>query len=137
MILGMEDGPEKTAALVAWVQRKVTPEDEAPILVGGAAVELYTSGAYTTGDLDFVGTVTPELEGALRDAGFERQGRHWIHEAAQVFIEFPGAALGPGERASWVQVAGCRVRVVAVEDLLVDRLGAWQYWRSAVDGANA
>lgn len=136
-ILRSDDGPEKTAALVTWVQGQSQPDATTPILVGGAAVELYTSGAYTTGDLDFVGTVTPSLEGALRAAGFERHGRHWIHESAQVFIEFPGTTLGAGEQASWVQAAGHTVFLVSVEDLLVDRLGAWQYWRSTVDGANA
>lgn len=27
--------------------------------------------------------------------------------------------------------------MVSLEDLLVDRLGAWQHWQSSVDGANA
>jgi hypothetical protein len=27
--------------------------------------------------------------------------------------------------------------LVSLEDLLVDRLGAWAYWKSGIDGANA
>lgn len=136
-ILRLDDGPKKTAALVAWIQDLVPIEADVPILVGGAAVELYTSGAYTTGDLDFVGSVAPELAKALTRAGFEKHGRHWIHEDAQVFIEFPGRSLDPAEKAAWIEVEGERVRIITLEDLLVDRLGCWEHWRSAVDGVNA
>lgn len=136
-ILELDDGPAKTAALAAWIQGLSSSDQECPVLVGGAAVELYTGGAYTTGDLDLVGAVEPRLEAALRNAGFERRGRHWVHESAQVFIEFPGSALAAGERAAWIEVEGMRVRLISAEDLLVDRLGAWQYWRSSIDGVNA
>jgi hypothetical protein len=141
-ILALNESPTRTAALVEWIQGLYGDEDTAPILVGGAAVELYTTGAYTTGayttgDLDLVGHVPPVVARKLERAGFERHGRHWIHETAQVFVEFPGSALDPEEVASWVLLEGRRVRVISVEDLLVDRLGAWQYWRSSVDGANA
>jgi len=136
-ILGLEDGPAKTAALVAWIQGLFATEQPVPVLVGGAAVELYSSGAYTTGDIDLVGSVTPRVERELREAGFERHGRHWVHEAAQVFVEFPGSALEQDELAEWRELEGQRVRIISAEDLLVDRLGAWQYWRSSVDGVNA
>jgi hypothetical protein len=136
-ILALEEGPGSTAALVSWLQSLFEEEDSAPVLVGGAAVELYTLGAYTTGDVDLVGTVTPRAARALEGAGFERHGRHWIHEPAQVFVEFPGTALEPDEQTTWLEVEGRRVRIISVEDLLVDRLGGWEYWESSVDGVNA
>jgi len=135
--LAFEEGPSRTAALVAWLQGLFEDDEAVPVLVGGAAVELYTLGAYTTGDLDFVGSVTPKVARALGTAGFKRHGRHWIHEAAQVFIEFPGDTLDPKEEAKWLDLLGQSVRIISVEDLLVERLGSWEYWRSAVDGANA
>lgn len=136
-ILTLEEGPSRIAALVAWLQDLFDDDEGVPILVGGAAVELYTGGAYTTGDVDLVGSVTPGVACELEEAGFERHGRHWIHEKAQIFVEFPGAALGEGEAASWSELEGRRLRIISVEDLLVDRLGAWEYWRSPVDGVNA
>ncbi len=135
--LALEEGVERTAALVAWVQGLYHDEPEVPILVGGGAVELYTSGGYTTGDLDFVGSVSTRVADALARAGFARAGRHWVHDAGEVFLEFPSDTLGPDERVAWFDVAGERLWVIAVEDLLVDRLGCWQYWKSAVDGVNA
>jgi hypothetical protein len=136
-VLALEESVVRTASLAAWIQNLYEDETTTPVLVGGAAVELYTQGAYTTGDLDLVGSVTRGVARALEGAGFERHGRHWIHEDAQVFVEFPGESLEPEERALWLDIGGVRLLVISVEDLLVDRLGAWEYWQSSVDGVNA
>ena len=136
-ILALDEGPARTAALVTWLQSLFDDQETTPVVVGGAAVELYTGGAYTTGDIDLVGAVSPGAAQALKKAGFERQGRHWILESEQIFVEFPGEALDPDEEASWIEFEGHRLRVISIEDLLVDRLGAWEYWQSAVDGVNA
>jgi hypothetical protein len=135
-ILAEPEGPQRTAHLVAWIQGLFESGDP-PVLVGGAAVELYTGGGYTTGDLDFVGVVPSHVATLLKKAGFARQGRHWIHEKAQVFVEFPGSALAGGERAVRLRVGDCEVVAIAPEDLLAERLGAWKHWRSAIDGVNA
>jgi hypothetical protein len=136
-ILSLPDGPDKTVRIAAWIQSRFPDPTRVPILVGGAAVEIVTGGAYTTGDLDFVGSVDRAVSNELERAGFRRHGRHWIHEDAQVFVEFPGESLGPSERSEWVAIGELRIRMVSLEDLLVDRLGAWQHWQSSVDGANA
>lgn len=136
-ILALDEGPRRTAALVGWLQSLFDEAETTPVLVGGAAVELYTHGAYTTGDIDLVGTVTPGAVRALAAAGFERHGRHWIHEPAQVFVEFPASALDPEEASSWLEFASQKILIVSAEDLLVDRLGAWEYWQSSVDAMNA
>lgn len=136
-IAKIPDGAERTAALVRFVQRLFDPPGAVPVLVGGAAVELYTGGAYTTSDLDFVGHVSAEAADRLKTEGFERRGRHWIHERAQVFLEFPSLDLEPGEVPVWTRVRKQRVRVLSVEDLIVDRLAAWRHWRSPIDGVNA
>jgi hypothetical protein len=133
----LPEGPARTAAIAAWVQGLFRGGDRVPVLVGGAAVELLTGGAYTTGDLDFVGFVPASVRRRLEAKGFERSGRHFIHESAQIFLEFPSDALAPDETAVRREMFGHQVVLVSVEDLLVDRLGAWEYWRSGIDGANA
>jgi predicted nucleotidyltransferase len=136
-ILLIEDGPLRTASLVAWFQGLFGAGESTPVLVGGAAVELYSQGEYTTGDLDFVGRVTAKARAELERAGFVRSGRHWVHEAGQVFLEIPGETLGVDEESVWVDILGYRVHLISLEDLLVDRLGAWEYWKSSVDAVNA
>lgn len=135
--LQLPEGHERTAALAAWVQSLFSSDASRPVLVGGAAVEIYSGGTYTTGDLDFVGTVPSEVAARLEAAGFERQGRHWIHEAGQVFLEFPGSHLEPPEQAVRLQVGAWQIFALSPEDVLVDRLAAWQFWRSALDGVTS
>ena len=135
--LALPEGPERTTAIVAWIQSLFADDGRVPVLVGGAAVEIFTGGAYTTGDLDFVGAVPAVVGTVLKKNGFEKTGRHWIHRKGQVFVEFPGSSLGPNEKSVRFSAFGREVVLVSIEDLLVDRLGAWQYWKSGVDGANA
>lgn len=133
-ILDLPEGPERTAALAEWLQDLY--EREAPVLVGGAAVELYTGGSYTSGDLDFVGHVPLVVDRRLRQAGFVKEGRHWVHENG-VFVEFPGSALEPHERVAKLREGRYLVLTLSIEDVLVDRLALWQFWRSTVDALNA
>lgn len=136
-ILALPEGLEKTVALVAWFQGIYPPGAGVPVLVGGAAAEILSGGAYTTGDLDFVGEIPPEVAGRLEEAGFSRQGRYWLHEKGQVFVELPASGLGPGERAVSLQVCDRTLLMLSPEDVLVDRLAAWQFWSSQVDGVAA
>jgi hypothetical protein len=133
--LQLPDGPKKTAAVAAWIQSLY--DSEPPILVGGAAVELYTGGAYTTGDLDFVGRVTPEVSRELEKNGFRREGRHWIHDESKLFVEFPGSVIEPNAKVARIEVGGTQVLTLSPEDMIVDRLAAWELWNSTTDGASA
>lgn len=77
------------------------------------------------------------VRNSLEANGFKKRGRHWIHDGAEIFLEFPGEALDPKEKSIRRKAFGFDLVLVSLEDLLVDRLGAWAYWKSGVDGANA
>ncbi len=134
-LAALPEGPTRTATIAAWIQGLY--ESKPPVLVGGAAVELYTSGAYTTGDFDFVGHVPDSVARALIEAGFERKGRHWIRAEGEIFVAFPGTSIQTHERPAMIDVNGTRVLTLSAEDMIVDRLAAWQFWRSTTDGASA
>jgi hypothetical protein len=136
-ILDLPDGHEKTAALASWLQHLFPSGAQVPVLVGGAAAEIYSGGGYISGDLDFVGEVTPAVARQLGTAGFVRRGRHWVHEEGEVFFEFPGSTLDPMERPVSVKIGQWTVRALSPEDVLVDRLAAWEFWSSAADGIGA
>ena len=136
-ILSLSHGVARTAALAQWVQSLYPDREGRPVLVGGAALELHTGGAYITGDLDFVGTVPPYVDKALREAGFRQFGRHWIHEEERVFFVFQDKALEKGGKAVERYFGMCRVFVISPEDLLVDRLVSWRYCESPLHGVQA
>jgi hypothetical protein len=105
--------------------------------VGGAAVELYTKGAYTSGDFDFVGGVPTAVAKQFEAEGFHREGRHWVHEEGEVFLEFPTSSLDREEKTAMLRLGGHTVLTVRPEVLIVDLLASWQFWKSGVDGVNA
>jgi len=133
--LRREPGPDRTAAIVAWFQNLF--KSDPPVLVGGAAVELYTGGAYRTGDLDFVGRVPSEVSRKLESAGFRKRGRHWIREEAQIYIELPAAAFDRKVEIDAIQIDEWTIVLLSPEDVLVDRLAAWKSWRAPVEGINS
>jgi hypothetical protein len=136
-ILSLSRRPERTAALARWVQSLYPDSKDRPVLVGGAALELFTGGAYITGDLDFVGTVPPSVEDTLKKAEFGIFGRHWIHAEERVSIVYQDKALEKGKKAVERYFGVYRVLVISPEDLLVDRLVSWRYCESPLHGIQA
>ncbi len=98
---------------------------DVPIVVGGFAVETYTQGGYTTGDIDALTRRRDEVVAVLGESGFERRARHWIHPELLLALEFPGGHLEPREaydRVVDIDIDGHLVRMIGIEDLIVDRL---------------
>lgn len=104
----------------------------APIIVGGEAVEIYTNGQYTTGDIDIKGNLSCIAE-ILEDAGFHRNHGVFYHSELDLAIDWLGGNLEQGEeaenRAINIKVREkLYIRVISVEDLIVDRLCAAKFW---------
>ena len=90
-----------------------------PVLVGGAAVEIYSPSAINTGDFDISTPVQDVFEEELQRHGFIRPSgpgmatRGWIH---------PGRA--ERERVELLEFApDGEVAVISVEDIIADRMG--------------
>lgn len=130
------DRAERTLQIAAALSEALAAVGSRPVLVGGGAVEIYTRSAYTTRDLDFVAAVTDEVERTMGELGFEREGRHWVHRDLGIVVEFPGIALGPARSVS-MAVGDVELRIISVEDLIVDRLASWKHWGWDPDGAAA
>lgn len=120
---------------LALVADRLAEDSIEPILVGGAALEIYTEGGYATGDIDLALPKVPEVDRAFADLGFRKQGRFWVREDLDLFFEAPAPAGLPGETAprTELDVEGMRVVVIGLEDLLLDRLRAAVHWQSPED----
>ena len=105
-----------------------------PILIGGAAVKLYTSGTFNTADLDILGDIN-ELTRILEEMGFEKAKSYF--RKGNVLIH-----LLKGGFNGWtddIKLSGTDIiiRVISVEDLLIERMRGWKFFRSARDKEQA
>lgn len=122
--------------LLVGLLNKYLPPDERPILVGGALVEFYTRGGYTTGDVDLIGNRS--ASGALlKAAGFKEEGRLFVREDLGLAVELPKDTLRRTETVVEFEVAGYRIRAVSIEDAIVDRLLAAKFRKSETDWEQA
>ncbi|TMI50852.1 hypothetical protein E6H20_05075 [Candidatus Bathyarchaeota archaeon] len=114
-------------------ERLEKKKPESVYIVGGQAVETYTAGQFRTGDIDIV---TPDSKGAgeiLKRIGFEREGMIWLNKTLGLAIHIVGLFAKNSEKARIIHAGPYKVRIVGVEDLIVDRLAAAKFWNSQVD----
>lgn len=107
-----------------------------PVLVGGGAVEIYTSGAINTGDFDLSCGRQDKLEELMQQHGFVRPSgagvalRGWVHPELKLGFEVVSDLLldGLADR-EMVQVIDLApdgaVAVIAPEDIIADRMGQY------------
>lgn len=107
---------------------------QAPVLVGGAAVELFSNNLIATGDFDIATARQEAFETELVALGFTRpQGpgvatRGWIHADFKLGFEVVSATLldGLAERDRLVLIDLGEDGVAAIlsrEDMIADRMG--------------
>jgi len=132
---GIADPARRRLLALGLVADRLAEEGIEPILVGGAAMEFYTAGGYSTGDVDLALPLGPPVDRAFAELGFRKQGRFWVREDLDLLFEAPAPAGLPGETAprTVVELEGLRIVVIGVEDLLLDRLRAAVHWRSEED----
>lgn len=128
---------KKKMLLVGYLADALSRKDKVLFLVGGQAVETYTAGQFTTGDIDITTTDKGLTERILGRMGFTREGMVWLNESVGIAVHIVGSYPSESEKARTVEVGPFRVSVVGVEDLIVDRLVAAKHWRSTRDGEQA
>jgi len=101
-------------------------------VVGGMVVESYTQGAYMTRDIDFAAALLREEIGpAVEALGFQRMpSGSWVHPQMRVVLDFPGR-LDAEEttRLVTIDLGPAAVRILALEDIVLDRLQAAVHWQ--------
>lgn len=107
-----------------------------PVLVGGAAVEIYTRGAVNTGDFDLSCGRQDVLEDLMQQHGFVRPSgpgtatRGWVHPDLRLGFEVVSDVLLDGladrEMVQVVELApDGAIAVIAPEDIIADRMGQY------------
>src|SRR5712664_2894097 len=123
--------------LLGYLTDRLDRKSQSIYLVGGQAVETYTAGQFTTGDIDITTTDREATEEILGRIGFKREGMVWINEAISVAVHIVDLIPNRTEKTRLIHVGPYTVRVVGVEDLIIDRLAAAKFWKSKRDGEQA
>lgn len=118
------------ASVITSVCQKL--EVEIPVIVGGLAVETYTSGGYSTCDIDFITNSESDIRMIMESLGFKRRlgYRYWSHPLFGGIVEFPTPPLdGSRDKITIVQFDNdeeCYFQ--GVEDVIIGRLEEFLYW---------
>jgi len=126
----------KKIAVMAVITKVLEELEVKPIIVGGQAVEFYTSGGYTTMDVDMVCAAgIEEINEKLSPLGFEKEGKYWILEEENIVIEVPSGPLaGSLEKVMEVEVEeGLVTYIIGIEDIIIDRLNRYKHWNVNTD----
>lgn len=92
------------------------------VIVGGSAVEVYTSGKYVSGYVDLVGE-RRRIIGTLERWRFQREGPLWARSDLELWIDPVGRHYtGDVRRLRVVSTPYGTVRLASVEDLIAKRL---------------
>lgn len=129
---------EALALFAKATERLASRGLSAPVLVGGAAVELYTGGFIVSGDFDFVSDWQSEFFGELRTLGFERPTqvgwlqRSLLHPKLNIAVQIVSGSLMDGHTdINRVQILDLgtpdtdkplTLKVIPIEDLIADRM---------------
>ena len=108
----------------------------APVLVGGAAVEIYYNSAITTGDFDIVTARQQDFEEELRCHGFTKPiglghtSLGWVHPDLGLGFEVVSSTLldGMADRDRIVLIdldKDGEAAIVSIEDMIADRMGQY------------
>jgi len=133
LLKNIEDPVKKRVMFIGLLSREMTRRGgRAPIVVGGEALEIYTQGSYTTGDID-IKSPKNLTEQILKEWGFKTRGRVWFNSDLDIYIDWLGEGLDEGpeaeERINIVSIDnGLEVKVISIEDLIIDRLNAFKWW---------
>lgn len=133
VLFQIDDPVKRRAYFIAILSEEIIDRGgQMPIVVGGEALELYTQGSYTTGDIDLKAPYAI-TEAVLREYGFIKRGRVWFNESYDLYIDLLGEALEEGteaeKRTEVIEIAdGKAIRVLSIEDLIIDRLNALKWW---------
>jgi len=98
-------------------------------IVGGSAIELYTGGAYVSGDIDVIVSDRKPVEQVLRSWGFKDEGKLWTNDELGLFVDLMQRDLtGSSTLTRVIETSYGPLRLGAIEDLILKRVLEARYW---------
>lgn len=134
-IAGEQVDFKRKLMFLGWLTEDMKNKGITFTVVGGEAAEIYTFGKYESADIDIVTSGSAALRERLKKIGFQNLGKDWWSEDLRVFLEIPSSAIaGDESRVRIIDLGGGNfVRVLGIEDMILDRLAACKLWRYKED----
>ena len=130
-----EIGKMSLGELAAFVCSHLQNQGVEVVLTGGGCVEIYSSGKYSSFDLDFIENVPVggrKLGKVMEEIQFFRKDRYFVHPDTRYFIEFPVGPLAVGSEQpieiSVLEYETGKLRALSPTDCVKDRLAAYYHW---------
>ena len=127
---------ERMTAAAAIISHALEQAGLRATLVGGAAIEFYAPGGYSTTDLDFVveGWPREKIGSVMESIGMKQYQKFWRLD--DLFVEFPGNTL---ERrvTEMIPVGPFQLRILKKEHVLADRIVGFRRWKTWAYGIQA
>jgi len=138
IVSGASSPTERRLRFAALLASALGASETEFVVVGGSAIEFYTRGQYTTGDVDVVYTGRTEVSKVLLEWRFVRQGRIWLNERLGIVLDFVKPPYtGDLTRTQALETPYGSIRLAALEDLIVKRLASAKHWRRPHDADHA
>lgn len=136
----LERGFQRTIYLMSVLTEELEKKGIKPVIIGGAAVEFYTRDWYATADIDLAidKKYREEFNEVMDEFGFDKEGRMWVREDLNLYIEIPGDIKDISrERLTEVETEEGHAYVIGLEDIVFDRIEAAEHWNSGSDKEQA
>jgi hypothetical protein len=124
------DHSERILFITALLTKELEETKDATIMVGGSAIEIYTSSLYVSQDLDLVASRREAIR-ILESWGFAQEGRIWWRSDWKIAVDLVGPDYhGSRSRTQLIETPYGPVRLAAIEDLVVKRLAEAKHFQS-------
>ena len=135
-----ERGFERMVYVMSLITPRLEEKGVKCVVVGGSAVEFYTRDWYATGDIDLAVTKDKRkvIDQVLREMDFTSEGRMWVREDLNLYIETPGDIQTLNiDKSTKIETDVGYVYIIGLEDIILDRISAAIHWKSESDKEQA
>lgn len=135
ILKNIEDPAKRRVAFLGILTEELKKNDKfLPVIVGGEALEIYTQGNYTTGDIDIIINESKQtLLDVLKKWGFKEIDRFIVNEELDIYIDVCGSIFDK-KRTNKIKLNdNITLNLISVEDLIMDRFCSYKFWKIKED----
>ena len=129
LVLAQSEPYVRDRAFCALLARESGLGAERMAVVGGSALEIYTTGDYVSQDIDILAEDAGKVESVLRTWGFKKRGMYWDNPEFAKSVQIVGRVDSGSRSRNVVVSTECGpVRLASMEDIIWKRTYEARGW---------